>query len=51
MPLAEDGHERLGHPNALGIGGTTAETTSGMSILEGYAAAIEVLIAHNSHLQ
>ncbi|KAH9972747.1 hypothetical protein BGW80DRAFT_1560786 [Lactifluus volemus] len=45
-PFAEDGHELLGHPSALGIGGSTTETTSGMSILEGYAAAIETNAEH-----
>ncbi|KAH9972746.1 hypothetical protein BGW80DRAFT_1459496 [Lactifluus volemus] len=47
-PFAEDAHELLGNPSILGIGDTTTECTSGMSVLEGYAAAIEMLDAFQS---
>ncbi|KAH9979365.1 hypothetical protein BGW80DRAFT_1455082 [Lactifluus volemus] len=41
--FAEDGHELLGHPDLLRIGDTTTENASGMAILDGYAAAIEMI--------
>ena len=42
--FTEDALQLMDYPNILGIGDTIIGYSSGMAVLEGYAAAIEVLL-------